>query len=170
MRYFVTVGGSEVAIDVEPEGEHLLVRDVHGARAAQISRDGSSYRVLLAERVLALELRTLPATPSRPPQLEVQALGSKISAQVIPERDRVATRSADEQHSVQRPIVAPMPGKVLQLRVKPGDRVRSGQALLVMEAMKMENELYADLDLHVLEVHVKVGDTVEAAARLLLVE
>jgi biotin carboxyl carrier protein len=170
MRYFVTVGGSEVGVDVEPNGEHFVVRDGHGQRVAQVNRDGGSYRVLLGERVLSLDVRPGASDSGQAPKLEVQVLGVKISAQVIAERDRVAEPGASEQNSVQRPIAAPMPGKVLHLRVKPGDRVQSGQALLVMEAMKMENELCAEQDLHILEVHVKVGDTVEAAARLLLVE
>jgi biotin carboxyl carrier protein len=57
-------------------------------------------------------------------------------------------------------IKAPMPGKVLGVNVKPGDRVELGQIVLVLEAMKMENELGSMVDGIVRDVKVKPGDTV----------
>ncbi len=57
-------------------------------------------------------------------------------------------------------IKAPMPGKILGLSVKPGDRIELGQVVLVLEAMKMENEISSTVDGIVKDVKVNVGDTV----------
>ena len=58
-------------------------------------------------------------------------------------------------------ILAPMPGNILDVRVAAGDAVKSGQVLMILEAMKMENEIMCPKDGKVVSVHVKKGDTVE---------
>ena len=57
-------------------------------------------------------------------------------------------------------ITAPLPGLILNSLVKAGDSVKKGQNLMVMEAMKMENEIEAPSDGVIKEVHVKNGDNV----------
>jgi glutaconyl-CoA/methylmalonyl-CoA decarboxylase subunit gamma len=59
-------------------------------------------------------------------------------------------------------VKAPMPGSVLEVKVKAGDAVSSGDVLIVLEAMKMENELTSPQDGSVKEVFVKKGDTVNS--------
>ncbi len=63
-------------------------------------------------------------------------------------------------------LAAPIPGKVVAVKVAEGDRVRAGQPLVVLEAMKMENELAAEREGVVSAVHVAPGDTVEQGAPL----
>ncbi len=58
-------------------------------------------------------------------------------------------------------LVTQMPGKVVQIGIKPGDKVTQGQTLLILEAMKMENEIKTSVDGTVKAVHVKVGDALE---------
>jgi propionyl-CoA carboxylase alpha chain len=67
-------------------------------------------------------------------------------------------------------LVAPMPGKVIDLRVKVGDAVRAGEILVVLEAMKMEHPMTCAENGVVAEVRVAVGDQVENGALLLVVE
>ena len=67
-------------------------------------------------------------------------------------------------------LAAPMPGKVVQLLVRPGDVVMARQPLVVVEAMKMENELRASRDGTVTEVHVREGLSVEAGALLIVIQ
>jgi biotin carboxyl carrier protein len=62
-----------------------------------------------------------------------------------------------------------MPGKVVKVLVKPGDEVTARQGLVVIEAMKMENELRASRAGRVLEVHVDDGALVEAGRLLVVV-
>jgi biotin carboxyl carrier protein len=67
-------------------------------------------------------------------------------------------------------ITAPMPGKVVKLLVKVGDGVKEGQGLVVVEAMKMENELKSPKAGQVTELYTQEGCTVEHNAKLLAVE
>ncbi len=63
-----------------------------------------------------------------------------------------------------------MPGKIIEIFVKPGDEVKSGKPLLIMEAMKMENEMRASSDVKIKQVMVKQGDSVESGAVLIQFE
>jgi biotin carboxyl carrier protein len=67
-------------------------------------------------------------------------------------------------------VTAPMPGKIVRLLVKPGDRVHARQGLVVVEAMKMENELRARAAGTVADVRAIEGMTVEAGAILIVLE
>jgi biotin carboxyl carrier protein len=67
-------------------------------------------------------------------------------------------------------VSAPMPGKVVRILVAPGDRVEPRQGLVVIEAMKMENELRAARGGRVTTVRVVQGQSVEAGALLVSVE
>jgi 3-methylcrotonyl-CoA carboxylase alpha subunit len=63
-------------------------------------------------------------------------------------------------------IISPMPGKVIQIKVEKGDKVKRGQTLLIVEAMKMENYITAPTDGEVEQVNVKVGEMVNSSTRL----
>ncbi len=63
-------------------------------------------------------------------------------------------------------VAAPMPGKILGLKVSPGQAVKRGDVLILLEAMKMENEIVAPSDGTVASVNVAIGDSVEAGATL----
>ena len=63
-----------------------------------------------------------------------------------------------------------MPGKVIEIFVKAGDVVKAGKSLLIMEAMKMENEMRASSDVTIKEICVKQGDSVESGAILIKFE
>jgi biotin carboxyl carrier protein len=67
-------------------------------------------------------------------------------------------------------VESPMPGKILQVMVSPGAEVGEGDALLVLEAMKMENVIRAPRDGVIAEVHAEVGKAVEKAAVLVTYE
>ncbi|MGB9695334.1 MAG: biotin/lipoyl-containing protein [Caldisericaceae bacterium] len=80
---------------------------------------------------------------------------------------------AENNHSVKQPgdyILSPLPGKVLSVKVKEGQKVKKGDLLLMIEAMKMENEVLAAHDAVVTNVYVKSGDYVETNAKLLKIE
>jgi propionyl-CoA carboxylase alpha chain len=65
---------------------------------------------------------------------------------------------------------APMPGKIVAIHVKPGDRVTNGQLVIILEAMKMEHRILAAADGTVREVRAHVGGQVEAGQLLLVIE
>ncbi len=66
-------------------------------------------------------------------------------------------------------IVPPMPGKVVEVRVREGERVRAGQVLVVVEAMKMRNEVASPIDGTVAQVSVRAGSNVRAKEAMLRV-
>lgn len=59
-------------------------------------------------------------------------------------------------------VVAPMPGNILDVRVKPCDSVKAGSVMMILEAMKMENEISAPQDGTIATVNVRKGDTVSS--------
>jgi biotin carboxyl carrier protein len=75
-----------------------------------------------------------------------------------------------DTESVTGDILAPMPGKVLDIHISPGQEVHEGDPLLVLEAMKMENILKATGSGIVKELNVKSGDTVEKSQLLITIE
>ena len=67
-------------------------------------------------------------------------------------------------------ITSPMPGSILDVKVNVGDKVKYGQTLAVLEAMKMENDIPATQDGEVAEIKVKKGDIVETDAVLIVLK
>ena len=67
-------------------------------------------------------------------------------------------------------ILAPMPGTIFQVHVKPGDDVVEGQELLVLEAMKMENPIVATISGTITKININVGDKVATKQLLVVIE
>lgn len=84
-------------------------------------------------------------------------------------RRRYGARAVEDAAGAQR-VTAPMPGKILRVLVQTGDEVRAGQGLVVMEAMKMANELRSPKQGRVTEVAAREGASVEAGRLLVVVE
>jgi biotin carboxyl carrier protein len=102
-----------------------------------------------------------------PGELDVYLHAGTLRAVVNGRRTR---RAADASSSGEQRIVAPMPGKVLRVLVAAGEDVSAGQPLVVVEAMKMENELASPRAGRVREVAVAEGVSVEAGRLLVVVE
>ncbi len=78
-----------------------------------------------------------------------------------------STESLDMNHSH---VSAPMPGKVIKINVKPGEEVKKGDVLMIIEAMKMENNIVASRDAHIQEVNVELQQLVEVHSPLVVFE
>jgi biotin carboxyl carrier protein len=83
---------------------------------------------------------------------------------------RASRKSSGRRTEGPLQVTAPMPGKIVRLLVAPGDEVTAGQGLVVMEAMKMQNELKAARPGRVVAIPVHEGDTVGAGAVLAIIE
>lgn len=164
MRYFVRLAGHDHSVDVVDGAGGKRVHTERGSHTASISGGDGSYRVLLDGRVVDLTLS------GQGDSLQVFALGTEQKVSITSARDRVQGASVSDATTTRRSVCAQMPGRILHVRVQPGQRVQKGQPLLVMEAMKMENELYADDDLQIVAVTVQAGDAVEMGAALIVVE
>ena len=86
--------------------------------------------------------------------VEVEEVGGAVTAPAPAAKPAAAAPAGSVT------VSAPMPGKILSVNVKPGDKVEAGDVLLILEAMKMQNEIMAPEDGTVSEVRVNAGDTV----------
>ena len=116
--------------------------------------------VRVGERVMDLTVE------GAPPALGVVASGHRSYIKVESERHRTALKGAGAAGGRERDVRSPMPGRVVKVLVQAGDEVSAGQAVAIVEAMKMENEVRAKKGGTVAKVHQAAGATVEANAVL----
>jgi biotin carboxyl carrier protein len=116
------------------------------------------------------ESHEIRVTPSPGGKLKLQTGTHEFAAEVIDPRSWSGRRHGHVEAEGRQSIVAPMPGKVVRLLVKAGDRVEAGQGLLVVEAMKMQNEIRSPKSGTVERVLAKEGQPVIAGEVLAWVE
>jgi biotin carboxyl carrier protein len=159
----VLVDGQPFDIDAARAGDRwsLIVEPAEAGHAAAAAGSGftrTSHEVAIDDRGRG--------------DLIVHVDGTAVPVTVIDPRAAFARRGQDHGaggHGPRR-IVAPMPGRVVKLLVAVGDHVTAKQGIVVVEAMKMENELRAPRDGRVAEVRVAEGASVEANAVLVVIE
>jgi len=135
---------------------HLVDAYRHDYGTLSLLVDGASYSATLDERGA---------------RLHVRVADSVYPIEILDEK-KLRLRRAVGRSPVEgkRTLTAPMPGKVVKVLVALGDEVKEGQPLVVVEAMKMENEMKSPRDGKVVELHVREGQTVESDAKLCAVE
>ena len=143
----VTVDGSELALTDEPVSVELVEPGVYsvlvGLRSFDVRADSAHGEAWIAGRRL----------------------------EVLVEDPRELSASASSgQAAGKRDLIAPMPGKVIRLLAAEGDEVLAGQGLVVVEAMKMQNEIPAPKAGRVNALRVTPGDSVAAGQVLATVE
>jgi propionyl-CoA carboxylase alpha chain len=153
------VGGETVRVDYVAEAARRFTVDAAGARASVVLHDAGVTG--LDVEVDGIRRRYTVATAA-----DLVAVHSVLGTTELAEVPRFPSRRRDE---VAGGCVAPMTGVVRAVHVAAGDRVRRGQVLLVLEAMKMEHELAAHVDGVVHEVRVEVGQMVDPDAVLVIV-
>jgi biotin carboxyl carrier protein len=165
VRYFVTLKADTPPLEVDltelPSGA-LDVR-IGGRRVdVDLAVLESALSIRVDGRVVDL------TTEGAPPELGVIASGHRSYVRVESERQRAAAAATSGASGSGEDLVrSPMPGRVVRVLVALGDEVESGQPLVVIEAMKMENELRSKRAGKIVEVHVQAGATVEGGAKLL---
>lgn len=108
---------------------------------------------------------------AREDQWEVELAGARFKHHVLNERQmRRLEASGGAAGGNQPELAVPMAGKVIALLVEPGQSVSAGDKVVVVEAMKMENEIKAHRDGVIGELRVAAGNTVEVGAVLLTIE
>ncbi len=145
-RYRVTLGEQVWEVDARAIGRGLYSLIVDGvSHAVDVSRDNGTVTVSVA--------------------------GERYALQVEEEtRHVIRTRGLAAGAAAGQTLKAPLPGKVSQVSVRPGDPVKPGDTLLVIEAMKMENEFKAQAAGTVAEVRVEVGQAVNAGDVLVVID
>jgi biotin carboxyl carrier protein len=172
VQYDVTIGGRIRRVLVQRAGDSWRVtldgtpHLVHAARVDEVTMS----LLVSGDGVPVRSVRTAVASTPVPGELDVHVNGRRVPVAVRPAG--VGRRRAGAAGNADGPqrVVAPMPGKVVRVLVAPGDRVAARQGLVVVEAMKMENELRAARDGRVVSVAVAEGQSVDAGAVLAVVE
>ena len=106
----------------------------------------------------------------QPGALDVHHGGAVLRAHVDDGRTWLAAQDAGGGAAAGGQVTAPMPGKITRILVQPGDAVEAGQGVVVVEAMKMENELGAPGAGRVVDVPVAEGDPVDSGAVLVVID
>jgi biotin carboxyl carrier protein len=167
MQYEVEIGARRLQVVVTRSGDGFAVSVNGRTRQVDAARIDAHTLSLVVDRVWSNEvsLATDPATG----QLDVHVGAVRVAVTLNGQRRWGRKDSGAGPGSGPQRLAAPMPGKVVRVLVKAGDPVTARQPVVVVEAMKMENELRASRDGTVAEVHVREGMSVDAGALLLVI-
>lgn len=165
MKYIVRVGEEEIEVVID--GDSLTVDGTQSAARIESTQSSPVHVVKIGRDVH----RVVARRGAQRGQFSVWVGGHTLDVEALDERTRAirkltgASRVAGPAH-----LMAPMPGLIVRVNVAEGDVVKGGQGVVVMEAMKMENELRAPAAGVVKRVLVKPGMAVEKGAMLLEME
>jgi biotin carboxyl carrier protein len=167
-RYTVTVAGQTKSVELEDKGG--VVRAVIDGRARSLEVRGKDgrYHWLDGGRVVGADVDGQNGKDAG--KLAVSIAGHSLAVEVAEARLDTTAGSGRVAASGPVSLRAPMPGRVVKLLVKAGEAVKAGQGVLVVEAMKMENELKAPRDGVVKQLHAAEGAAVEAGQDLARIE
>ena len=162
------VGGRLRQVAVERAGDGFAVElDGRTWRVDASRVDAHTLSLILDNEVDSRTGSEVTIVPGRTAGQFTIQIGALPIAVTVNGRRRVG--ASDPAAAGPQRIAAPMPGKIVRVFVRPGDAVTARQPLVVVEAMKMENELRASRDGTVAEVHVREGLSVEAGAPLIVI-
>lgn len=166
MKYEIVINGARRSVEFTTQnGESARVTfAVDGrlveANAVRIARD--AYSILIGERALEVTMEENPGG------LLLRTAGHEFQMEVVDPRTWRGGRGSGVELEGRQQLVAPMPGKIVRVLVSAGQRVDSGQGLLVIEAMKMQNEVRSPKSGTVERV-AQEGQTVNAGEVLVVV-
>ena len=164
MKYFVQVNGKdhevelverlgELVVEVDGKTIDLSYEEVDDLGQVVVLRDGKSYGM------------SIEGDEQR---AQITLAGHFYDVRLENERERAAHAADRAQNKGGGAVTATMPGVVVELLVKKGDVVVKGQPLLILSAMKMQNEIGAPSDGTVQELYVAAGQAVASGAKLVL--
>ncbi len=144
--YDITIDGKTVRVDAAKSGKTIysIIEDGRQFEAMVDERGAHGFHVLVAGELFQLE--------------------------AVDERSRLLAQQAKQAATGPQTVEADMPGKVVKIAAAVGETVSEGQGIIVLEAMKMENDILSPVDGIIKEIAVGEGDTVEAGSTLFVVE
>ena len=138
--------------------------------------NGNKYNVTIGdieENIAHVEVKGVPYTvemekaPAAPKKVVRPVVAAAPAAAAAPEPAKVSRPAGGGGKSG---IKSPLPGVILQVKVNVGDQVTKGQVLMVLEAMKMENNILSDKDGKVAAINVSKGDSILEGTDLIVIE
>ena len=169
MAYEVNLGHRTAKVDLLNRVGNKVLLDIDGRKydadivmveqgVYSILYNGHSYNIELIEG--GSSKKYIVNTFAKTFNLEIVDAESKY----------ISSRSKGMDVEEENLLASPMPGKVVRIPVKAGEKVSAGQTLIIVEAMKMQSEFKASHDKTVLEILVKEGDTVNAHQLMMKLE
>ena len=170
MKLNAEVDGEEVALKVRREGGRVFA-DVGGRQYELKARRVGDSEYLLLNEGRVYECRVGAAQGARGRGALVVSVGESEYAVTLTDPKHLrGARVAGGHDAGRAQVVAPMPGKVVRVLVERGQAVEAGAGLVVVEAMKMQNELKSPKSGTVVELRVEAGATVNAGELLAVIE
>jgi biotin carboxyl carrier protein len=168
VQYEVEINGRVRQVAIHRTGGRFAASVDGRIRRVDVARiDAQNMSLVVDDGAATYDIGV--ATDTATGLLQVRVGATVIDVAVNGGRRRRADHRADAGSGPER-IVAPMPGKIVRVGVKAGDTVRARQTVVVVEAMKMENELKAGRDGVVHELRAVEGASVEAGALLVVIQ
>jgi len=165
MTFDVQIDDAHTRLEVEREGDRYRFRlgDQHQRQAQLIEVEPGIFSILLDGR--SYEAHAEPGAGCA----WITIRGHRFRVAITDPR-RWSSKRAGAHGAEHEDVIAPMPGKIVRLLVEPGQAVEAGQGIVVMEAMKMQNEMKAHRAGRVAAIPVRAGETVAAGAILATIE
>jgi pyruvate carboxylase subunit B len=165
VKYIVEVAGRRIEVAIDAEGVRM---DGESVAAHLVEVEGTPVRLVTIGDEMH---RVAAARGEGRGRYTLRMDGWRFDVEALDERTRmIRDLTVAAAPSGPAPLLAPMPGLIVRVAVQPGDTVQPGQGLVVMEAMKMENELRAAAAGTVRAVHATPGTAVERGALLVELE
>ncbi len=165
MKYIADINGTEYVIEINSDTQVVINGKPHDINFQALSQH-TSYSLLMDGKSYETNIYQDNGN------WEVCLRGRRFNIRVEDERER-RLRMAAGYTSVPKgkfSLQSPMPGLVIDIPVNVGDEVKAGQVLLILESMKMQNELTAPRDGKIARIQAKVNDNVERKQTLLILD
>ena len=163
MKYEAEINGQVIALEVEERDGQVLATIGERLYRLEVARPEEGVYLLFLDNSV-FEARVAAGKDAYPVTLRAHTFAVKV----VDRKHRRATTEPGD--SGRQQLRAPMPGKVVRLLCQAGDEVITGQGVVVVEAMKMQNEIKSPKTGKVVEVRVREGDTVAANQVLAVIE
>jgi biotin carboxyl carrier protein len=151
-KYSIVVNGTPYSVEVESLATEEQVSAQSVSSSSSISK--STKKQAISTTAGTSKLSTVP-------------IAKPVSAA---DGARAPLATGSEELESEKILTAPMPGKIMEIKTKVGDKVEAGQPLVILEAMKMENVMPAPVSGTVIEIPIKVGQNVNQGDKMVIID
>jgi biotin carboxyl carrier protein len=171
MKLKAHISGTECDVSLSVDGNFATV-DVDGRRYDLELRERTPGEYVLLNGVKVHKCRVQRRRDSSPldESFEVVMNGRSFEVSIVDPKRLRSGQSSAAHHAGAAEIVSPMPGKIVRVLMEAGASVDAGDGVIVVEAMKMQNEMKAPKAGVIVSINAKEGDTVNAGDVLAIIE